>query len=108
MIRELRRSVLSAEEARELCSCLAAEERAYRRLYRLARRQNRYLCRHDIERLEANAQEWGKYLPMATAARRARERCIAERARNLGMTAPPASGGHVWIRAATGHRAPGP
>ncbi|MFO7653927.1 MAG: flagellar export chaperone FlgN [Candidatus Krumholzibacteriia bacterium] len=86
-----RESILTAQEAREICSLLEAEERAYRRLVRLTRRQNRYLGCHDLGRLESNAAEWGKYLPLATAARRARESYVADCARRLGFTAPPPS-----------------
>jgi hypothetical protein len=84
-----RRTALTAAEAQELCRLLAAEERAYGRLYRLARRQNRYLRRHDLARLESNAGEWGKYLPHATRAREERERCVASYAARVGLDAPP-------------------
>ena len=80
---------LSEASARELCRLLESEEHAYRRLYRLARRQNRYLRRQDLERLESNAGEWGKYLPCANRARKAREHCVAACSARVGLDPPP-------------------
>jgi hypothetical protein len=91
MTRQRPLPALSDEEAHSLCSVLAAEERAYRRLLRLARRQNRYLRTHALDRLESNAQEWSKYLPLATSARRAREELVAGYAARCGFEAPPPS-----------------
>jgi hypothetical protein len=91
MMRNPHGAVLSDDEARELCILLEAEDRAYRRLLRLARRQNRYLRRHDLDRLENNAREWGNFLPTATAARRAREIHVATCAERLGLPSSPAS-----------------
>lgn len=59
----------------QLAALLAAEEEHYRRLLRLARRQNSYMKRQDVDRLEANAADWARHLPRADAARIRRERC---------------------------------
>ncbi|MHB8079881.1 MAG: flagellar export chaperone FlgN [Candidatus Krumholzibacteriia bacterium] len=64
---------LFPEEAAVLCDLLAAEEREYRRLRRLAWRQTAYLKRRDAARLESNAGEWRHFLPLADAARQRRE-----------------------------------
>lgn len=64
---------LAPEEARSLQALLTEEETAYRRLLRLAVRQNRYLRRQDLDRLESNAAEWRRHLPHAEAVRNARE-----------------------------------
>jgi hypothetical protein len=84
-------SELTAEQVRELCELLAAEERQYRRLLRLAWRQHRYMKRHDTTRLVENTHQWQKYLPTADAARREREGCVARVAANLGIFPAPAS-----------------
>jgi hypothetical protein len=61
-------SHLTAEAADSWCELLAAERAEYRRLLRLAVRQNRYLRRNDAARLQWNASQWRKYLPLAQAA----------------------------------------
>ena len=64
---------LAPPEARSLQDLLATEETAYRRLLRLSVRQNRYLRKQDLARLEANAAEWRRYMPSAETARTSRE-----------------------------------
>jgi hypothetical protein len=61
-----------------LCDLLDREEREYRRLLRLAWRQNGYLRRQDLQRLEMNADQWQKYLPLADAARIKREEFLSD------------------------------
>lgn len=78
-------SGLRAEDSKTLCSLLAAEFWEYRRLLRLAWRQNHYLRRHDVGRLENNAAEWRKYLPTAEAARCRREQFLGELQERLGL-----------------------
>jgi len=80
---------LLSEEAAELCELLREEERHYRRLRRLAWRQERYLKRQDVPRLAENAQEWSRHLPRANAARERREARCAELAAQLGLPAAP-------------------
>jgi hypothetical protein len=70
-----------------LLALLTAEEAHYRRLLRLAWRQNSYMKRQDVDRLEANALEWGRHLQTADAARIARERCCDELRVQLGADA---------------------
>lgn len=78
---------LETEATVQLCALLREEERQYRRLLRLAWRQNRYLRRQDTERLAENTQQWQKYLPLADAARCRREHAVAQLAENLGRGA---------------------
>jgi hypothetical protein len=66
------------EDLRNLCELMGAEDRAYRRLLRLAWRQTRYLRRNDVLRLASNAVEWRHHLTAAGRARQARERCERE------------------------------
>ena len=63
---------LKDEEGRRLGAVLDLEDSNYRRLLRLAWRQNSYMQRQDVDRLEANAREWARYLPEANEARIAR------------------------------------
>ena len=63
-------TTLTPAEARSAGRCFRDEADAYRRLLRLAVRQNRYMRRNDVARLEANAREWRRYLPEAQAAKR--------------------------------------
>lgn len=78
------------EDCHLLASLLEVETRQYRRLLRLAWRQNSYMKRQDVDRLDVNAREWAKYLPLADESRIARERFVQEMALNRGMrTAPP-------------------
>ncbi len=69
-----------------LASLLEVETKQYRRLLRLAWRQNSYMKRQDVDRLDFNAREWAKYLPQADAARIARERFVQELASQKGMS----------------------
>lgn len=80
---------VSAEECQVLVGLLNAEHRHYRRLLRLAWRQNSYMKRQDVDRLETNAAEWARYLPEADQARIARERGVAEMAHRVGLSIPP-------------------
>jgi FlgN protein len=54
---------------KDLVAALEKETTAYRRLMRLAVRQNRYMRRQDTARLEENTQEWRRYLPEANELR---------------------------------------
>ncbi len=78
-------TTLTPAEARSAGRCFRDEADAYRRLLRLAVRQNRYMRRNDVARLEANAREWRRYLPEAQAAKRAREECLCGLARRLDV-----------------------
>jgi hypothetical protein len=80
---------LNNEDCRRLGAVLDLEDSNYRRLLRLAWRQNSYMQRQDVDRLEANAQEWARYLPEANQARIARERFVEELAGQSGLTIPP-------------------
>lgn len=73
------------EDCERLTGLLASEDREYRRLLRLAVRQNRYMRRQDVPRLEFNAREWGRYLPSAREARSRRERFLLEVGGRLGI-----------------------
>lgn len=77
------------DDCRLLASLLEIETRQYRRLLRLAWRQNSYMKRQDVDRLDSNAREWAKYLPLADEARIARERFIQELAQEKGMDSAP-------------------
>jgi hypothetical protein len=80
---------LKEEDCRRLGAVLDLEDRNYRRLLRLAWRQNSYMQRQDVDRLEANAREWARYLPEANEARIARERCVGSLAQQCGLSIPP-------------------
>ena len=80
---------LDRSDVRRISELFEAEVVAYRRLLRLAVRQNRYMRRHDVARLEANAAEWRRYLPEAGLAKRRRESFLASLA--LGRGLPPES-----------------
>lgn len=71
----------------QLADLLEAEEAHYRRLLRLAWRQNSYMKRQDVDRLEANAADWTRHLGPADAARIARERCCDALHRRVGSAA---------------------
>jgi hypothetical protein len=86
MNERIRTAKLVTDDVSELCRLLAAEERQYRRLLRLAWRQNRYMKRHDTTRLVENTQQWQKYLPAADAARRAREDFMSRLVDDSGIT----------------------
>jgi hypothetical protein len=80
---------LKNEDCLRLGAILDMEGTHYRRLLRLAWRQNSYMQRQDVDRLEANATEWSRYLPLANEARIARERCVGELASRNGLDIPP-------------------
>ena len=80
---------LNNEDCLHLGVVLDTEGTHYRRLLRLAWRQNSYMQRQDVDRLESNAREWDLYLPLANEARIARERCVGELAARNGLTIPP-------------------
>ena len=75
---QTRSARLADEDGRLLASLLEIEDRHYRRLLRLAWRQNSYMKRQDVHRLEANAEDWARHLPPATEARSARERFVRQ------------------------------
>lgn len=77
----------SEGDCRRLADLLEWEEEHYRRLLRLAWRQNFYMKRQDVHRLEANARDWARHLPAANLAKAARERFLVE------MAGRTASGG---------------
>lgn len=77
---------LAAAEARSLLALLGDEREAYRRLLRLAVRQNRYLRRQDLARLEANADEWRRHMPQAESARALRESYLIQLGDNRGLS----------------------
>ena len=79
------RNTMIDEDCRLLASILAVETKQYRRLLRLAWRQNSYMKRQDVDRLDSNAREWAKYLPKADEARIARERFVQELAQQRGQ-----------------------
>ena len=64
---------LAEADVRLLGQALTREKDNYRRLLRLAWRQNSYMKRQDVLRLDANSREWNRHLPRANAARLARE-----------------------------------
>jgi hypothetical protein len=76
---------LRDEDWRRLEALLTAEDSHYRRLLRLAWRQNSYMKRQDVDRLEANAEDWSRHLPAADTARIARERFCDELHRAAGI-----------------------
>ena len=80
---------LKNEECVRLGAILDLEGHHYRRLLRLAWRQNSYMQRQDVDRLESNAREWARYLPQANEARISRERFVSELADRQGVTIPP-------------------
>ena len=82
-------SAITGADCRRLASLMDTEDQHYRRLLRLAWRQNSYMKRQDVDRLEANATEWAHYLPASDQARIARERYVAELARRAGIVVPP-------------------
>jgi len=80
---------ISADECRLLTSLLEIEDKNYRRLLRLAWRQNSYMKRQDVDRLDANARDWAQHLPVADQSRIARERHVAQLALKAGINVPP-------------------
>ena len=83
------RNVMIAEGCRQLAVLMDAEEGHYRRLLRLAWRQNSYMKRQDVDRLDANAADWSRHLPEADQARIARERLVTDLASLSGVKIPP-------------------
>jgi hypothetical protein len=81
---------LKDEDCLRLGVFLDQESIHYRRLLRLAWRQNSYMQRQDVDRLDANAREWALYLPQANEARIARERYLEGLASQSGLDIPPA------------------
>jgi hypothetical protein len=80
---------LAEADLRRLGEILDAERDQYRRLLRLAWRQNSYMKRQDVDRLDANARDWARHLPAADAARIARERAVVDLADKAGIVIPP-------------------
>ena len=76
-------------DCRQLAAMLQDEERHYRRLLRLAWRQNSYMKRQDVDRLESNAVEWAHFLPAADRCRIGRERLVAALGQRVGIVVPP-------------------
>ena len=92
MTQEKLMQTLQPQDSAKLCSMLQEEDRQYRRLLRLAWRQNKYMRHQDVDRLEKNAAEWQKYLPQANSARILREQYVTELGIKIGigpgMTSP--------------------
>ena len=84
-----RTASLIKEDGQLLASLLEIEDLNYRRLLRLAWRQNSYMRRQDVDRLESNAKDWSVYLPRGNEARIARERFVGELGESLGRPIPP-------------------
>jgi len=84
---EIRQNSPDEADLQRLAELLENEESQYRRLLRLAWRQNSYMKRQDVDRLETNAREWNRYLPLANQARSAREKFLAYMGGNLGLGA---------------------
>jgi len=82
----------------QLSALIVAEETHYRRLLRLAWRQNSYMKRQDVDRLDANAAEWSQHLPGADQSRIARERLISEIAAASGLKSPPAQISELFLQ----------
>ncbi len=78
-------------DCRLLVSLLEVEIHNYRRLLRLAWRQNSYMKRQDVDRLDFNAVEWSRYLPAANESRIAREQYVQRVAAERGLNIPPDS-----------------
>ncbi len=89
MIPERPRNLPLEADYRLLASLLEVETINYKRLLRLAWRQNSYMKRQDVDRLENNAREWARYLPAANESRIAREKFVHALATHFGITIPP-------------------
>lgn len=87
MIRENGPTRCKEDNCIHLAQLLESESRQYRRLLRLAWRQNSYMKRQDVDRLDFNAREWARYLPQADEARITRERYLQEMAGRMGVDA---------------------
>jgi hypothetical protein len=94
-------NLLQPDEARQLAGLLGEELNHYRRLLRLAWRQNSYMKRQDVDRLAANARDWGRWIPAADRARLARERLVAALGDRLGVAIPPGRVGDLLDYAGT-------
>ena len=77
------------EDCRLLVSLIEVETINYKRLLRLAWRQNSYMKRQDVDRLDANARQWSRFLPVANESRIAREQYVQRIARDRGVRIPP-------------------
>lgn len=82
-------TALIDQDCRLLVSLLEVETLNYKRLLRLAWRQNSYMKRQDVDRLEFNAREWSRYLPAANESRLAREKFVQRVAAAQGKSVPP-------------------
>ncbi len=82
-------NLLQPEEVSHLAELLTEELTHYRRLLRLAWRQNSYMKRQDVDRLAANAGDWGRWIPASDRARLARERLVASLGSRMGVAIPP-------------------
>jgi len=80
---------LESADCRLLGTMLDVETTHYKRLLRLAWRQNSYMKRQDVDRLEANAADWNSFLPQADQARVARERFMTSLGARQGIPVPP-------------------
>lgn len=98
-------NLLQPDDGRRLARLLGEELAHYRRLLRLAWRQNSYMKRQDVDRLAANAQDWGRWIPAADRARLARERLVASLGERLGVAIPPGRVGDLLDYAGAEHRA---
>ncbi len=77
------------EDCRLLVSLLEVETHNYKRLLRLAWRQNSYMKRQDVDRLDFNSGQWSKFLPAANESRIAREQFVQRIAHDQGISIPP-------------------
>lgn len=77
------------EDCRLLVSLLEVETLNYKRLLRLAWRQNSYMKRQDVDRLDFNSRQWSKFLPVANESRIAREQFVQRIAQEQGISVPP-------------------
>ncbi len=82
---EIQNTRPSEGDLARLAELLTHEGGQYRRLLRLARRQNSYMKRQDVDRLEANSREWNRYLPLANQAKSAREKFVIRMNERLGI-----------------------
>lgn len=98
-------NLLLPDEGRRLAGLLGEELTHYRRLLRLAWRQNSYMKRQDVDRLAANARDWGRWIPAADRARLAREHLVAALSLRLGVAIPPGRVGDLLDYAGADQRA---
>ncbi len=92
MQHETRQKTPTEGDLLRLAELLEREDEQYRRLLRLAWRQNSYMKRQDVDRLEANSREWSRYLAQANQTRAAREKFMVNLRRKTGIEAPA---GHI-------------